>query len=85
MKTIEKSDATESLATYAGHAEDFPIVITDQGRKFMAENMEVLKNRLVENLSHLSEEDLMRLSKAIAEIKVVLPKIMHRDRSGQPH
>ena len=61
------------------------IVITDQGRKFMAENMEVLKNRLVENLSHLSEEDLMRLSKAIAEIKVVLPKIMHRDRSGQPH
>lgn len=53
------------------------IVITDRGRKFMAENIEVLKNRLVEDLSHLSEEDLKRLSKGIAEVKAVLPKILH--------
>ena len=36
MKTIERSDATESLATYAGHAEDFPIVITDNGQPIAA-------------------------------------------------
>jgi PHD/YefM family antitoxin component YafN of YafNO toxin-antitoxin module len=36
MKTIEKTDATESLATYAGHAEDFPIVITDNGQPIAA-------------------------------------------------
>ncbi len=31
MKTVEKIDATASLASYAEHAEDFPIVITDHG------------------------------------------------------
>jgi hypothetical protein len=36
MKTIEKSDATESLGTYAGHAEDFPIVVTDHGQPIAA-------------------------------------------------
>ena len=36
MKTIEKADATESLATYAGHTEDFPIVITDHGQPIAA-------------------------------------------------
>jgi hypothetical protein len=36
MKTIEKSEATESLATYAGHTEDFPIVITDNGQPIAA-------------------------------------------------
>ena len=32
MKTIEKAEATESLASYAEHAEDFPIVVTDHGQ-----------------------------------------------------
>jgi hypothetical protein len=36
MKTIEKSDATESLARYAGHSEDLPIVITDHGQPIAA-------------------------------------------------
>ncbi len=31
MKTIEKIDATASLASYAEHTEDFPLVITDHG------------------------------------------------------
>lgn len=76
-----------------GHVERMPdpsyrrvlkIVITNQGRTFIAENKEILKNRLVEDLSRLSEEDLKRLSKAFTEIKITLPKILHRDRSGQP-
>jgi DNA-binding MarR family transcriptional regulator len=58
------------------------IAITDQGRKFVAENKEVLKNRLVEDLSRLSEEDLKRLSAAIAEVKGVLPKMLQPDRPG---
>jgi antitoxin (DNA-binding transcriptional repressor) of toxin-antitoxin stability system len=36
MKTIEKADATQSLALYAEHAEDFPIVITDHGQPIAA-------------------------------------------------
>jgi HSP20 family molecular chaperone IbpA len=36
MKTIEKSEATESLASYAGHMEDFPIVVTDNGQPIAA-------------------------------------------------
>jgi DNA-binding MarR family transcriptional regulator len=75
-----------------GHVERIPepsdrrvmkIALTAQGRKFITENNEVLKNRLVDDLSHLGEKDLERLSKAFAEVKSVLPKILHRDRSGQ--
>jgi antitoxin (DNA-binding transcriptional repressor) of toxin-antitoxin stability system len=36
MKTIEKSDATDSLAKYAEHAEDFPLVITEHGQPVAA-------------------------------------------------
>ena len=36
MKTIEKSDATESLAAYAAHTEDFPIVVMDHGQPIAA-------------------------------------------------
>ena len=36
MKTVENTDATASLASYAEHAEDFPIVITDHGRPIAA-------------------------------------------------
>ena len=31
MKTIERIEATESLAAYSEHTEDLPIVITDHG------------------------------------------------------
>ena len=36
MKAIEKSEATQSLASYAEHAEDFPIVVTDHGQPIAA-------------------------------------------------
>ena len=36
MKTIEKSDAKDSLAKYAEHMEDFPLVITDHGQPVAA-------------------------------------------------
>ena len=49
MKTIEKSDATESLAAYAGHAEDFPIVITDNGQPIAA--LLLIPNTDVETIS----------------------------------
>ena len=69
-----------------GHVERIPepsdrrvlnIAITDRGRTFIAENSETLKNRLVEDLSHLSEEDAEQLSKAFKVVKEALPKILH--------
>jgi hypothetical protein len=36
MKTIEKSDATDSLAKYTEHTEDFPLVITEHGQPIAA-------------------------------------------------
>lgn len=76
-----------------GHVERVPdpsdrrvlkIAITDRGRTFIDENKETLENRLVEDLSHLSEEDIEQLSKAFKVVKEVLPKILHHDRIGQP-
>lgn len=74
-----------------GHVERIPepsdrrvlnIAITDRGRTFIAENSETLKNRLVEDLSHLSEEDAKQLSKAFKVVKEALPKILHHERPG---
>jgi hypothetical protein len=36
MKTIERADATESLAKYAEQTSDLPIVITDHGQPIAA-------------------------------------------------
>lgn len=36
MKTVEITDARDSLATYAEHRKDFPIVVTDHGRPVAA-------------------------------------------------
>jgi antitoxin (DNA-binding transcriptional repressor) of toxin-antitoxin stability system len=36
MKTIERADATDSLAKYAEQAADFPIIITDHGQPIAA-------------------------------------------------
>jgi antitoxin (DNA-binding transcriptional repressor) of toxin-antitoxin stability system len=36
MKTVEMADARESLATYAARTEDFPVIVTDQGRPIAA-------------------------------------------------
>jgi MarR family transcriptional regulator, organic hydroperoxide resistance regulator len=58
------------------------IAITDRGRTFIAENSETLKNRLVEDLSHLSDEDAEQLSKAFKVVKEALPKILHHERPG---
>lgn len=58
------------------------IAITDQGRMFIAQNKEILKNRLVEDLSHLGEEDIEKLSEAFNVVKKALPKVLHPDRPG---
>jgi DNA-binding MarR family transcriptional regulator len=74
-----------------GHVERVPepsdrrvlkIAITDRGRKLIAENKETLENRLVEDLSNLSEEDIEKLSKAFKVVKEALPKILHHERPG---
>ncbi len=36
MKVIERADATESLAKYAEHTQNLPIVITDHGQPIAA-------------------------------------------------
>ncbi len=36
MKTIERTDATESLAKYAEQTADFPIIVTDHGQPIAA-------------------------------------------------
>ena len=36
MKTVEMADARESLATYAAHRENFPLIVTDHGRPVAA-------------------------------------------------
>ncbi len=36
MKTIERIDATDSLAKYTEHTADFPIIITDHGQPIAA-------------------------------------------------
>ncbi len=36
MKTIDKAQATQSLAAYAEHTEDFPIIVTDHGQPIAA-------------------------------------------------
>lgn len=36
MKTVEMEDAKDSLAKYAKHPEDFPLVITDHGQPVAA-------------------------------------------------
>lgn len=58
------------------------IAVTDQGRTFITQNKETLKNRLVEDLSHLNEEDLGQLSEAFKTVKKRLPKMLHPDRPG---
>lgn len=36
MKTIERTDATDSLAKYAEQTADFPIIVTDHGQPIAA-------------------------------------------------
>jgi MarR family 2-MHQ and catechol resistance regulon transcriptional repressor len=71
-----------------GHVERLPdpsdrrvlnIALTAQGRTFMEERKKKIKGRLVGDLSHLSEEELERLSKAFDDIKLVLPKMLGND------
>ena len=58
------------------------ISLTEHGKMFMAERRERVKNRLIEDLSHLSDEELDHLSEAFEEVKAVLPKILQHDRPG---
>jgi len=52
------------------------IALTESGRAFMAERKKMIKNRLVEDLSHLSEEELEHLFEAFEEVKLALPKLL---------
>ncbi len=59
MKTIEKSDATESLASYSGHTEDFPIVVTDNGQPIAA--LMPVPNTDVETISLSTNPEFLSL------------------------
>ena len=59
MKTVENTDATASLASYAEHAEDFPIVITDHGRPIAA--LMPLPNADAETVSLSSNPEFLSL------------------------
>jgi DNA-binding MarR family transcriptional regulator len=59
------------------------IALTEQGKAFMAERKKRIKSRLVEDLSHLSEEELEHLSKAFEEVKLALPKMLGNEVPDQ--
>jgi hypothetical protein len=59
MKTIEKSEATGSLAAYAEHAEDFPLVIMDHGQPIAA--LLSVPNADVETVSLSSNPEFLSL------------------------
>ena len=49
------------------------VALTMQGRTFLAGRKENIKNRMVEDLSHISEEDLERLFETFEQVKHTLP------------
>jgi DNA-binding MarR family transcriptional regulator len=55
------------------------IALTAQGRTFMDERKKKIKSRLVEDLSHLSEEELESLLNAFEKVKLALPKMLGND------
>jgi DNA-binding MarR family transcriptional regulator len=52
------------------------VILTDKGREFMAARKERNKNRLVEDLSHLSDPELEELFETFERVKVALPKML---------
>jgi DNA-binding MarR family transcriptional regulator len=59
------------------------IALTEAGRTFMARRKEMIEKRLVEDLSHLTEQELEHLSETFAEVKLALPKLLREDVPDQ--
>ncbi|MGD0818821.1 MAG: MarR family transcriptional regulator [Methanomassiliicoccales archaeon] len=60
------------------------IKLTEKGRSFMAERRERMKNKLMEDLSHLNDEELEYLYDTFERVKMALPKLLVKDVSDQP-
>ncbi len=60
------------------------LALTENGRSFMAERRERMKNKLMEDLSHLNDEDLEYLNDTFERVKVALPKLLGKDMPDQP-
>ena len=56
------------------------ICLTEHGKMFMAERREKMKNRLVHDLSDLSDEELEYLYETFERVKIILPKLLPKDR-----
>ena len=59
------------------------IALTETGRAFLSRRKEIIKKRLVEDLSHLTEKELEHLSETFAEVKSALPKLLGDDTPDQ--
>jgi len=57
------------------------VSLTEKGKAFMADRRVRMKNRLVEDLSHLSDEELEHILETFERVKAALPKMLPRDRS----
>jgi len=86
MKTIEKAEATDSLAKYAEHAEDFPLVITDHGHPIAA--LLPVPNADLETISLSADADFLALiarSRQRQEREGGISSQQMRNRLGMPH
>ncbi len=59
MKTVEKTDATASLAEYATHIENGPVIITDHGKPVAA--LVSIENADIETVSLSSDPQFIEL------------------------
>jgi len=59
MKTIEIASAQGSLSEYAGHEEDLPLIVTDQGRPVAA--LVAVPNTDLESISLSTNPEFLRL------------------------
>lgn len=56
------------------------IEMTEKGRQFMADRRERMRARLVEDLSHLSDEELEELRDTFERVRGALPKLLPGNR-----
>ncbi len=56
------------------------IEMTEKGRQFMADRRERMRARLVEDLSHLSDEELEELMDTFERVRGALPKLLPGNR-----
>ena len=60
------------------------VVLTEKGKLLMAERRERMKNRLMEDLSHLNDEELDYLYDTFERVKFALPKLLGKGVPDQP-